>query len=101
MRQAGLPIVDPVLIYPIAIAHQQTRPILYQIEKGLFGAPRMNHIEGHLLTGHHPQPFQGILTVPGCFINITHPCLTRLRGNQHVIRIDRQGHPVDHLLNGA
>mgnify|MGYP006172951855 CR=1 FL=1 len=74
---------------------------LDQIEKGFFGAPRMNHVKGHLLTGHHPQPFQGIFTVPGGFINITNPCLTRLRGDQRVVWIDRQGHPIQDLLNGA
>jgi hypothetical protein len=101
MRQAGLPRIHPILIHPIAITYQQTRPILNEIEKGFFGTPRMNHVERYLLTGHHPQPFQGILTVPGGFINRIDGCLTRLLGDQRVIGIDRSGHPIQDLLNGA
>jgi hypothetical protein len=42
MGQAGLATVDPILIDSVAIPHQQTRPIVDQLEKCRFRAMRMD-----------------------------------------------------------
>ena len=93
--------MDPVLIDPVAIADQDARPLLDQVEKGLFGAMRMNEIEGHRVGAQGPQPLQGVLTVPRRFINIADRSLAGQGGNGFIVRQDRVGGPVDDLLYGA
>src|SRR5207237_8726731 len=70
VSQARLPRLDPVLVHPVAVTDQDAGPVVDEGGKGFFGATRMDHIEGHPLTGHHPEPREGVETVPGGFINI-------------------------------
>ena len=43
--------------------------------------------------------FQGILTVPGCLINIANGGLAGQRGNGFVVRHDGTRNPINHLLH--
>ena len=56
MRQACLALGHPVLVDPIAITDEEPGPILNEVGKGSFGALGMDHIEGHRLIRHDPQP---------------------------------------------
>ena len=61
----------------------------------------MDHIEGHSLIGHYPEPLQGVETVPGSFINIVDWSLPRLPRNRYVVGGERLRQPVQDLLDGT
>src|SRR5215813_7471936 len=70
MGQARLPGLDPTLIHPIAIADQDPLPVIDESCEGFFGAARMDHVERHPFTRHHPEPLQRMHTEPRGFIDI-------------------------------
>jgi hypothetical protein len=100
MRQAGLLCLHPTLIHLIAIADQQSRPIVNQRGKRFFGAARVDHTEGYLLTGHHPESLEDPVTVPGGFIDVVDRGLPRLLSNHHIVRLNSLRHAVEDLLDG-
>src|SRR4029453_698926 len=83
----------------IAITDQDTLPVVDEGGEGCFGATRMDHIESDPLTGHHPEPLQGMETNPGGFINIVDWGLPRLPRNHRIVWVDGLGHPVQNFLN--
>ena len=60
----------------------------------------MDHVERHPLTGHHPEPMQGMHTEPRSFIDIVDRGLPCLRCYRHIIRVDGLGHPIEDFLDG-
>src|SRR4029450_13190443 len=70
VRQAGLPGFYPALIHPVAIADKDPLPVVDEGRKSFFGAVRVDHVECHGVTRHHPQPLEGIGEEPGRFIDI-------------------------------
>ena len=101
MGQASLALVDPVLIDAIAIADQDALPIVGQGHKGVFGAVGINAIVGYGIGGHDPEPLQGVLAVPGCFINGAHRCLVSQSRNGLIVGHDGLRDPMDDLLHRA
>src|SRR5262245_7685801 len=100
VRQARLPRLHPVLVHAVAVTHQDTCPVVDEGCKGLFGAAWMDHVECYPLTGHHPEPTQGMHTEPRRFIDIVDRGLPCLRRYCHIIRVDGLGHPIQDLLDG-
>jgi hypothetical protein len=101
MGQTRLPPAHPVLIDTVAIAHQDALPILDQGEKGFLGAMGMNQVQRHRIGGHGPQPLQGVLVIPGRFINVAHRGVVRQDGNGLIMGPEGLRDPVDHLLDGS
>ena len=59
----------------------------------------MNQIQRHRLGGHGPQPLQGVVAIPGRFINVAHRGVAGQGGNGLIMGHDGVRGPVDHLLH--
>ena len=100
VRQACLPRLHPVLVHAVAVTDQDACPVVDEGCEGFFGPVGMNHVERHPLTGHHPEPMQGMHTEPRGFIDIVDRGLPCLRRYRHIIRLDGLGYPIEDLLDG-
>jgi hypothetical protein len=83
------------------LSDQEPLPVVDEGGEGLFGAPRMDHIEGDPFTRHHPEPLQRVEAVPGGFIYIIDRGLPRLLCNHCIVRVDGLSHPGKHFLDRA
>ena len=62
-------------------------------------AMEMNEIERHGVGGQSPQPVQGVLAVPGGFVNVADGGLARQGGNGLIMRHEGLRGAFDHLLD--
>lgn len=65
MREAGGTVVAPVVRAARAIAAQEAVPRVAQGTKGLLGTVGLHALGGHGRGSAAPEPWQGVLTVPG------------------------------------
>ena len=94
MCQAGLSRLHPVLVHAVAVADQDTGPVVNEGSKGFFGPVGMDHVERCCVTDHHPQPLELVRQKPERLIDVVDRGVARLRGNRQVVRLDGLRHAV-------
>ena len=87
--QAGLACLHPALVHAITITDQEPFPVVDQGREGFFVPMRMNHVERHRFTVHHPQPLQRVGEEPRGFINVVDWSPAGVQRNSVIVRGDR------------
>ena len=100
MGQTGLPLRHPGLIDAVAIADQDAIPVVDEGQERLFGAARVDAIEGGLWTGHDPEPLERAMAKPRRFINVIDRSVASDTGNGLIVGLDGQGDAVEDFLDG-
>ena len=65
MGQASWPLRSPGLLDAVPSAAQDALPVVDEGEERLFGAARVDAIEGDRCRGHAPKPLQASMAKPG------------------------------------
>jgi len=101
VSKAGLLLVDPVAVDPVAIGDQDSGPLVDQGLEGLLGSTGQDLEESHVLACHHPEPHQKPLVVPGGLVDVVDFDLTGGRGNGVIERLDGLRCPVNGSLDAT
>ena len=86
--------MNPMLIDSVAIADQETLPLLNQGEKGVFGSVGVKEIERDGLGAQGPEPIQGVLAIPWGLIDIADWRLTSQCGKGVTLILTLDSFPV-------
>jgi hypothetical protein len=101
MREAGLPLGDPVLRDALAIADQEALPRVDQGHKGLLGTVGINARVSHGIGSHDPEPWPGVVTVPGRFSSGADRRLVRHSRHGRIAGHESVSNSVDDLVHGT
>jgi hypothetical protein len=101
MGQAGLPLRHPGLIDAVPIADQDAIPVVDERQERLFGAARVDTIEGGLWRGHAPKPLERSMAKPGGGIDVIDWGVASDVGNRLLVGLDGQGDTVEDFLDGS
>lgn len=101
MGQARLSQADPFLVDSVTVSHQNARPVLDQLFKGLFRSSGMDHEISDQRVAHYPKPAQIAVLAPGGFINMVHGSAPGRDADRLVMGIYGRGYAVDYLLDRA
>ena len=99
MRQAHLPVIDPVAVDPVVVADQNPAPVVNQRFEGLPGAIGMHHEEAGEAVGHRPQPLDRPSLLPAGLIYMIDRRATDRGPDGFMHRNQRLGDPVDYFLD--
>jgi hypothetical protein len=101
MGQASWPLRPPGLLDAVPSAAQDALPVVDEGEERLFGAARVDAIEGDRCRGHAPKPLQRPMAKPGGCIDVMGRGLASDVGHGLLGGWEHQGDAVADWLAGS
>lgn len=101
MGRTGLPLVHPLAVDSVAVAHQNPCSVPDQFFESLFRPAGPDPEEGHRPVGQHPQTDQDSMLTPGGFVDEDQYAAPSSLGNCHLAERNRFRNEIDTPLNAA
>ena len=101
VSKAGLPQAHPLSVDSVAIAYEDSLPVLDEALEGHHVSIGVDHEEGYSGACHHPKPAQNSGSKPGGLIEVIDCNPSGSVSYGFIMGQDGCRDPIDHLLNGA
>jgi hypothetical protein len=101
MGATGVALGAPVLLDTVASADHEALPILDQSHKGRLGTVGLKTRVRHLVGGHEPEPWPGVLAVPWRCIHVAHRGLVGQSRNGLMVGHEGLRDALDDFLYGT